>query len=80
MPRSTIACILIALLICSVTPASAAPTVAEQIASLKAGQKIKVELLSGETTKRPSGFGYNRSIHLDLSGKPPTSARVVPIR
>ncbi len=46
----------IAVLTLGVQPASAAePTVAEQVARLKPGQKIRVELTSGETLKGRMG-------------------------
>ena len=58
--RATIAYLLITLLTCSVIPASSQPTVSEQVARLKDGEKIRVELISGGDTERPDGF--SRSI------------------
>jgi hypothetical protein len=52
MLRTTASCILITLLGIGTIPAPAAePTVAEQVAKLKVGRKVRVELNSGETLK-----------------------------
>jgi hypothetical protein len=77
MLRATIACVLITLLTCGVIPASSQPTVAEQVASLKAGQKIKVELLSGEILKGRMDSVTADQLTMELSGQPPGSARVI---
>ncbi len=56
MVRTIVGCMAIAVLTLGVQPASAAePTVAEQVARLKPGQKIRVELTSGETLKGRMG-------------------------
>lgn len=56
MFRTTVGWVLIALQLIAALPASGAElTVAEQVARLKVGQKIKVELTSGETLKGRMG-------------------------
>jgi hypothetical protein len=77
MPRNTIACVLITLLTCGVIPASPRPTVADQVASLKAGQKIKAELIGGEILKGRMDSATGGQFSMELSGKPSGSSRVV---
>ena len=56
MVRTIAGCMALAVLALGVHPASAAePTVAAQVARLKPGQKIRVELTSGETLKGRMG-------------------------
>jgi hypothetical protein len=77
MPRATIACILVTLLTCGIITASPQPTVAEQVARLKTGQKIKVELLSGETLKGRMDSATADQFTVELNSKPPVPARVI---
>lgn len=77
MLRATIACILITLLTCAVIPAASQPTVAEEVGTLKAGQKIKVELLSGEILKGRMDSVTADQFTVDLSAGPPVPARVI---
>jgi hypothetical protein len=77
MPRAAITCILITLLAGGVISAAPQLTVAEQVASLKAGQKIKVELISGEILKGRMDSATSDQLTMQPSGKPPGSARVI---
>jgi hypothetical protein len=75
--RATTACVLITLLSCGVVPAWSQPMVAEQVARLKAGQKIKVELISGEILKGRMDSVTADRFTMEPSSKPPVPARVI---
>ena len=77
MLRTLTGYILITLLAGGVIPASPQPTVAEQVARLKAGQKIKVELISGEILKGRMDSVTADQFTMELNGKPPGPARVI---
>ena len=78
MFRTTATCALIALLVIRVFPASAAElTVAEEVAKLKVGRKIKVELTSGETLKGRMGSVTADQFVLEPRSTAQATARVV---
>lgn len=78
MLRTTVTCFQIALLVIGVMPALAAErTVAEQIAKLKLGRKIKVELNSGETLKGRMGSAAADQFALEPRSTAQGTARVV---
>ena len=79
MFRTTVSCLLIALLlITGAIPASAAElTVAEQVAKLKVGRKIKVELTCGETLKGRLGSATADQFTLEPRSAAKGTARAV---
>ena len=78
MFRTAVNCVLIALLVIGAIPLSAAePTVAEQVAKLKVGRKIKVELTSGETLKGRMGPATADQFALEPRSAAQGTARVV---
>lgn len=78
MFRTTVNCVLIALLVIGAIPASAAElTVAKQVAKLKVGRKIKVELTSGETLKGRMGSAAADQFALEPRSAAKGTARVV---
>jgi hypothetical protein len=78
MLRATASCILITLLVSGAIPAPAAePTVAEQVAKLKVGRKIKVELNGGETLKGRMGSATADQFALEPRNTAQGTARVV---
>jgi hypothetical protein len=78
MPRRTIGYILIALLLVGALPASASgPTVAEQVAGLKTGRKIKVKLRSGEILKGRMGAATTDQFSLESRGSAQGVARSI---
>lgn len=78
MFRKTVNCNLIALLVIGAIPVSAAElTVAEQVAKLKVGRKIKVELTSGETLKGRMGSATADQFALEPRNSAQGTARAV---
>jgi len=78
MLRTTVSFILSALIVVGALPASAARlTVAEQVAKLKVGQKIKVELRTGETLKGRMGSTNGDQFTLEPQSTARGTARVV---
>jgi hypothetical protein len=78
MLRTIVNCILITQLVIATIPASAAElTVAEQVAKLKTGRKIKVELNSGETLKGRMGPATSDQFDLEPHSTAQGTARVV---
>jgi hypothetical protein len=79
MLRSTMTCILIALTLLKPVPSSAAEkTVAEQVAKLTLGRKIKVTLNSGETLKGRMGSVTADRFSLEPRNAAQGAPRVVP--
>jgi hypothetical protein len=78
MFRTIVNCVLIALLLIGAIPASAAElTVAEQVARLKVGRKIKVELTSGERLKGRLGSATADQFTLEPGSAAKGTARAV---
>ena len=78
MFRTTVNCILISLLLIGAIPASAAElTVAEQVAKVKVGRRIKVELTSGESLKGRMGSAVADQFTLEPGSTANGTARVV---
>ena len=78
MFRMTVTSCLIALLMIGSIPASAADlTAAEQVAKLKAGRKIKVELTSGETLNGRMGSSTSDQFTLEPRSTAKGTARTV---
>ena len=78
MLRTALSCNLIALLLIGAIPGSARErTVAEEVAKLKAGRKIKVELNSGETLKGRMGSTTTDQFTLEPRNAKKGTARVV---
>jgi hypothetical protein len=78
MLRTNVSCILIALLVIGVQPASAEKlTVAEQVAKLKVGRRIKVELGTGETLKGRMGSTTGDQFTLEPGSKSQGTVRVI---
>ena len=78
MLRAITGCILTTLLVLGVLPAPAADlTVAEQVAKLKVGRKVKVELNSGETLKGRMDSATAGQFTLAPRSKAQVTARVV---
>jgi DNA transposition AAA+ family ATPase len=78
MLHMTLGCALVALVLTGPIPAQAKDlTVAEQVATLSTGQKVKVEMNSGETLKGRMGLAAANQFTLQLRNAAQGTSRMI---